>query len=161
MASKLPSGLFVMVVVVLLAISIAGHVQSTDEGREHEEVKDKTKHVQDKAAETAQESKEASESWAEWAKEKFSEGLGLKHDDDEYSNETDRDASDTAKKTKGKVQEAASGNFLSFLILSFPAIFICMVQYTIGNWPRPSQLPILSTFKKTNQRVVIENVFMK
>lgn len=96
MASKQPSRLFVMVLVmlvVLLAISSVGHMESTNGGgREHEEVKDTAKHVEYKATETPQETKEASESWAEWAKEKLSEGLGLKQDDHD-SKETAREAS--------------------------------------------------------------------
>jgi hypothetical protein len=81
-----------VMLVVLLAISSVGHMESTNEGgREYEEVKDTAKHVEDKAEGTAQETKEASESWAEWAKEKLSEGLRLKQDDD--SKEPDREAS--------------------------------------------------------------------
>ncbi|KAL7210735.1 hypothetical protein ACSBR1_032146 [Camellia fascicularis] len=38
-------------------------------------IKDK---AEEKAAETGREAKEASESWAEWAKEKITQGLGFK-----------------------------------------------------------------------------------
>ncbi|KAE8077139.1 hypothetical protein FH972_015733 [Carpinus fangiana] len=110
MASKPPSRLFAMVLVMLVALSLAissvGHdVHSTNEGREYEEVKDKAKRAQDKAAETAQENKEASESWAEWAKEKLSEGFGLRHDDDDGSKGATREASGTGQYSADKVKE--------------------------------------------------------
>ncbi|XP_059443734.1 late embryogenesis abundant protein D-29-like [Corylus avellana] len=79
MASKQASRFFVTVVVALLAISTLGHTTySTEEGGGGDEYKEVKK-------EAAPESKEAaaSESWAGWAQEKLSEGLGIKHGDHE------------------------------------------------------------------------------
>lgn len=128
-----------VLVLVVFAIGCSctsvGHTVSTnEEGCDYEELKvkakeaqdkaaekakeaqdiaaEKAKEAQDRAAEKAKEAKEASETWAEWAKEKISEGLGLKHDDHDIK-DTAKKASDmasgTAKKTKDKVQEVASG----------------------------------------------------
>jgi uncharacterized protein (UPF0333 family) len=101
MASKRASRLFV-VVVALLAISTVGHTNlSTDEGggdHEHKEVKEEKA----AAAAAAAESKEAaaSESWAGWAQEKLSEGLGMKRDESKSS-----DCKETATEKKKKQTE--------------------------------------------------------
>lgn len=111
MAIKQPySRLFVLVLLVVV-FAIGCYCTSIgDTPSTNEELKVKTKQAQDKATETAKEAQEASETWAEWAKEKFSEGLGLKHDEAEETPRKASDmASDTAKKTKDKVQEVTSG----------------------------------------------------
>lgn len=99
----------VVVILLVLEISFAGgsvHSTSDQEGRDYEEAKSKAKHAQDKVEETAQETREASESWAEWAKEK----IGLKQDESKETAKKASDmASDAAKKTRDKVEEAASG----------------------------------------------------
>lgn len=113
MASKQPfKVLFVLgVVAVMLATlcrgSGVGHTSSSDEV-----FKVKTRQPQDEAAEKERGGRESSdsESWAEWAKEKISGGLGLKQDDDDENNKKASDAAyDTAKNTKDKVQDTASG----------------------------------------------------
>lgn len=82
-------------------------VRSTsEEGRNYEEAKSKAKHAQDKAAELEQETKEASESWVEWAKER----IGLTQEEaKETATKASDMASDAAKKTRDKFEEAVSG----------------------------------------------------
>ncbi|MBO8631285.1 hypothetical protein INO08_16410, partial [Staphylococcus aureus] len=43
--------------------------------------------------------------WANWAKEKITEGLGIKHEDDSAAKKASDAASDTLKKTKKGAQE--------------------------------------------------------
>jgi Spy/CpxP family protein refolding chaperone len=67
------------------------------------------KTTQDAAAADAAVGKE-DETWTGWAKEKISEGLGLKHLDEE---EAARKAGETAKSTRETAQHAASGTYAS------------------------------------------------
>lgn len=94
--------------------SSVDHMPSTDdEGREYKDFKAKTQEAQHKASDAAKVAKEASESWTGWAKEKISEGLGLKQDEAiETATKASDDAAATAKKTKDKIQEVVSGNEL-------------------------------------------------
>jgi Spy/CpxP family protein refolding chaperone len=57
------------------------------------------------------------ESWTDWAKDKISEGLGLKHVDEE---EAARKAGHTAKSARESAQHAASGNKLPPPPFPFP-----------------------------------------
>ncbi|KAL6990196.1 hypothetical protein U1Q18_015944 [Sarracenia purpurea var. burkii] len=70
--------------------------------------KAKVEHVREKAENL----KEGSESWAEWVKEKLSEGLRVKTDEakETYAKQASphHEASDAAKQTKDKVQDVAS-----------------------------------------------------
>jgi hypothetical protein len=65
------------------------------------------KKTQDDVAAEAAVGKE-DETWTGWAKEKISEGLGLKHLDEE---EAARKAGETAKSTRETAQHAASGTY--------------------------------------------------
>lgn len=72
--------LVILLLVVAVAVAIVGSSGNVveDECVKEEKgkvIKDK---AEEKAAETGREAKEASESWAEWAKEKITEGLGFK-----------------------------------------------------------------------------------
>ncbi|GLU05179.1 hypothetical protein SLE2022_222920 [Rubroshorea leprosula] len=105
MASKQTSWAFILVLVIMtvLAVDVSstsiGHTPSRKvEDFEFSEAKEKTERAKDKAWETGKETKEATESWTEWAKEKISEGLGLKHDDV---------LKDVAKKTYGSAATTA------------------------------------------------------
>jgi len=57
------------------------------------------------------------ESWPDWAKDKISEGLGLKHVDEE---EAARKAGHTAESARESAQHAASGNKLPPPPFPFP-----------------------------------------
>lgn len=66
--------------------------------------------------EQAKESKEASESWVDWAKDKISEGLRLKGSSEDSSNSAaPNKASESAKAAKDKVQDVASGSVRSIV----------------------------------------------
>lgn len=104
--------LLVIAVAVMLANLCSGsgvvdHVPSSDEGgHDFEEFKEKTQQAKDVAAEKAKEAKEGSESWTEWAKEKLSEGLGLKQ------NEYDKDITLSSRVSDAayeKTKDTASG----------------------------------------------------
>ncbi|XP_028119768.1 late embryogenesis abundant protein D-29-like [Camellia sinensis] len=66
-----------MVAVAVAIVGSSGNVVEDECVKEEKGkvIKDK---AEEKAAETGREAKEASESWAEWAKEKITEGLGFK-----------------------------------------------------------------------------------
>lgn len=104
-----------MVIVMAFTISCSstsvGHTPpSKDDGEDYKELKGKTNQVKYKAAEMGKETRETSESWAGWAKEKISEGLGLKAEEaKETANKASDSATETAKKTKDKVEDMASG----------------------------------------------------
>lgn len=103
----------VLVFAMSFRCSSAGHTE--EEGEDLEHLKLKTKQVGDKAAETEQEAKEASESWTEWAKERIAGGLGLKAEEAKEAAKKGYDSTAaTAKKSKDKVQEAASGSIYLF-----------------------------------------------
>lgn len=89
-----------------------GHMPSTkEEGEDFEEFKVKTEQAGEKAADARKEAKESSESWTEWAKEKLSEGLGLKQDETKESatKRASDETTDAAKTAKDKVHDMASG----------------------------------------------------
>lgn len=103
--------IFVEVAVLGEATSAVGDGSSSGHDPKYEEARVKTQQAAgEKAAETGKEAKEGSESWAEWAKDKISEGLGL---GTEKAKDTAKQASnaamDAAKKTKEKVTDTASG----------------------------------------------------
>lgn len=98
----------VMALAISCSCTSVGHMPSSkDEGEDFEELKGKTEKAKDKAAETGKEPKETSESWAGWAQEKISEGLGLKAE--ETAKKASDSATETAKKTKDKAEDTASG----------------------------------------------------
>ena len=86
---------------------VVDHVPSSDEGgRDSEQFKEKTQQAKDVAVEKAKEAKEGAESWTEWAKEKLTEGLGLKQ------NEFDKDSTLSGKVSNAayeKTKDTASG----------------------------------------------------
>lgn len=95
---------------VLLMMNRAPSCSCIEEGSGHE-AKGKPQEA-NKAAEAAEESKGASESWAEWAKEKISGGLGLVGEEaKEAAKKASDSAAETAKKTKEKVQGIVSGTY--------------------------------------------------
>lgn len=57
----------------------------------------------------AEESNKDEESWTGWAKDKISEGLGLKHHADVDEEETARKADHTVKSARESAQHTASG----------------------------------------------------
>ncbi|XP_028108742.1 uncharacterized protein LOC114307548 [Camellia sinensis] len=69
--------ILLLVVAAVAAVGSSGNIvedEYVEEGK-GKVIKDK---AEEKAAETGRKAKEASESWAEWTKEKITEGLGFK-----------------------------------------------------------------------------------
>lgn len=92
-----------LAVVMLVVFVVVSSVESTKDGSQ--ELRKK-----------AEEGKEEAESWREWAKEKISEGLGLKPDEPSVTSDA---AARAAKSTKDKVQDFTSGNCFLFHFLFF------------------------------------------
>lgn len=90
-----------------------GHMPSTEEeARDYQEMKSKIT-AKDEGGD------QSSETWTEWAKDKISGGLGLKHDRQEDGVKKASDlTSDAAKKTKDKIQNVASGS-ISLQLIQF------------------------------------------
>ena len=64
---------------------------------------------------TKEDIEETEESWGTWAKEKITEGLGLKNPLNEE--EVGRKAGDTVKSTRESTQETVSGELCTYLLL--------------------------------------------
>lgn len=102
-------------VIMIMLLLATDHVTGHDP--KYEEVKAKTVHAGEKATETGKEAKEGSESWAEWAKDKISEGLGIGTEKaKDTAKQTSDMAMDAAKKTKERVTETATGQYSVFSI---------------------------------------------
>lgn len=85
-----------MVVLMLVAFCVSSCSGATPDQVWGHDTSDEAKL---KSEEAVGDSKEATESWTGWAMDKISENLGLKSED----------AVDSAKKTKDKVTDSASG----------------------------------------------------
>lgn len=95
---------------LVLVVVVLGGAAATDCDDKFDVSKVKSKNAGDKKAENAKEAKDSSESWTDWAKEKISEGLGLKAEEAKDTAERISDASiDAAKRSKDKVTETAKG----------------------------------------------------
>ncbi|KAK1321637.1 hypothetical protein QJS10_CPA03g00310 [Acorus calamus] len=67
--------------------------------------------AKDKTTEAAKQAEEASESWADWAKDKFTEGMGFRHDNSrEAANQMKDKAGDAANLAKQKFSDAVYGS---------------------------------------------------
>ncbi|CAL5346761.1 unnamed protein product [Camellia sinensis] len=97
-----------MVAVAVAIVGSSGNVVEDECVKEEKGkvIKDK---AEEKAAETGREAKEASESWAEWAKEKITEGLGFKA----TKEAKDATATAIAMHTKDEISEGILKNKLA------------------------------------------------
>ena len=110
MALRLNLVITTMLVAAAL-VFLAGSCSGTGEYK-YEEAKGRTAQFGEKAAESAKEAKEGKESWTEWAKEKITDGLGMKTEDTkETAKETDEKAAELANKSKDKILDATSGMY--------------------------------------------------
>lgn len=103
--------LYLLICVVVLMAVTAISSDDNQEANKYEEAKGRTEEAKNKVGDTAHEAKEASESWTEWAKDKITEGLGFKHDEDakDKVRQASESAYDTTKSTKDNIQDTASG----------------------------------------------------
>lgn len=86
--------IYVLLLVGFVVMSISGLVICKENNEEIEQ----------------QQSKENSESWTGWAKDKISEGLGFKStDDDSAAKQASDSTMDAAKNAKDKITDTATG----------------------------------------------------
>lgn len=116
--------MLVAALLVFLAVSCSG----TGEYK-YEEARGKTAQFVENAGETAKEAKEGTESWTKWAKEKITEGLGMKTED---TKETDEKATELDDKSQDKILDATSGMYINgyrtFIYLLLKPRFISKIM---------------------------------
>lgn len=100
---KYKTAIIAMAVMVLF-LAVICNGTATKENMKYEEAKTKATNAGNEAFEAGKEAKESTESWTGWAKDKITEGLGLKTEEAKEASRKASDATiDSAKSAKDKI----------------------------------------------------------